>query len=354
MRDEISIAILAYKEEENLRVLIPQIIDEVNKLQLEYEILVIDTEEPLDNTADVCSRYDCRYINQKYPKFGGALRTAIECAKYNKFLILDGDGSHSPKYIPAMYRKFVDGDYDVVIGSRYVKGGSTQDAKLSIAMSKILNTTFRIALGISAHDISTDYRIYRTRLLKSVTLENQNYDVLQEVLLKIKLYNNNSLKVGEVPIIFQKRMFGESKRQLIPYIISYIKSLFRLICLRFPSLKNFVLYGFIGIGGAFVDFLVFSLLVRFMVSAEISNVLGAICGFGFTFSINTFFNFKKTDKLLKRFLSYGSICLVGMLFSTLMVALLKNSMNIYLLKILLIIFVASFQFALNKKITYRE
>lgn len=212
-------SLLAYKEEENLRVLIPQIREIIEKFDVPYEILVVDTAEPMDNTADVCSKNDCIYINQKYPGFGGAFRTAIENAGMDKFLILDSDGSHQPKYIEGMYRKFIDENCDVVIGSRYVKGGMTNDAKSSIIMSKILNTFFRIVLGIKAHDISTDFRIYRTEQLKNVSLENKNYDVLQKVLLKLKL-NKPDLKIGEVPISFEKRMFGESKRQLIPFIIS--------------------------------------------------------------------------------------------------------------------------------------
>mgnify|MGYP003290022331 CR=1 FL=1 len=236
MKNGISVAILAYKEEENLKILIPEIKNELSKLNQEYEILVIDTAEPLDNTKGVCEQNNARYINQKYPKFGGAFKTAIECADYDKFLILDGDGSHPPKYIPDMYNLFIKDNYDVVIGSRYVKGGVTEDAKSSIIMSKILNSCFRIALGIKAHDISTDYRIYKTELLKKVKLENENYDVLQEVLLKIKL-TNKGIKIGEVPISFHKRIYGESKRQLIPFIISYIKSLFRLTCLRIKGIK---------------------------------------------------------------------------------------------------------------------
>ena len=193
MNKGLSVAILAYKEEENLKVLIPEIISIVNTLNEEYEIIVVDTKEPMDNTKDVCDNYGCRYINQYYPAFGGAFRVAIEQANYDKFLILDGDGSHPPKYIKDMYEKFINENCDVVIGSRYVKGGKTDDVRSSIIMSKILNSVFRVALGIKAHDISTDYRIYRTEQLKEVSLVNENYDVLQEVLLKLKINNTNLL-----------------------------------------------------------------------------------------------------------------------------------------------------------------
>ena len=116
----ISVVLLAYKEEENLRVLLPEIIEEVKKCGEEYEILVIDTEKPLDNTEGVCQKYGARYINQKYPGFGGAFRTGIEEAGKDKFLILDSDGSHPPKYIPQIHKKFVEENCDVVfsLGSR--------------------------------------------------------------------------------------------------------------------------------------------------------------------------------------------------------------------------------------------
>lgn len=229
----ISVVLLAYKEEENLRVLLPQIKEQVEKCGEEYEILVVDTAKPMDNTKGVCEEFGARYINQEYPGFGGAFRTAIKCANKNKFLIMDSDGSHPPVNIPEIYEKFVAEKCDVVIGSRYVKGGVSNDSTSSRIMSHMLNFAYRICLGLDAKDLSTDYRMYHTKQLKRVKLECENYDVLEEVLLKLKLNKpDKKLKIGEVPINFQKRMYGESKRQLLKFIISYIKTLFRLIMIR--------------------------------------------------------------------------------------------------------------------------
>ena len=226
----INVVLLAYKEEENLRVLLPQIKEQVEKCGEEYEILVIDTEKALDNTEAVCKEYGAKYINQEYTGFGGAFRTAIKYANKDKFLIMDSDGSHPPKNIPEIYEKFVNEKCDVVIGSRYVKGGVTNDAKSSIIMSHMLNFAFRVCLGLNAKDLSTDYRMYHTEQLKQVELECENYDVLEEVLLKLKLNKaDKKLKFGEVPINFQKRLYGESKRQLLKFIISYISHELQLI-----------------------------------------------------------------------------------------------------------------------------
>lgn len=229
----ISTVLLAYKEAENLRVLLPQIKEQLDDTGEEYEIIVVDTEKPLDDTDKVCAEFGAGYVNQRYPYFGGAFRTGIEEARFDKFLIMDSDGSHPPKYIGDIYRKFRCGA-DVVIGSRYTKGGVTDDAVSSVVMSRILNAVFRVITGIKAKDISTDFRMYRTEKLKAVTLTCHNYDVLQEVLMKMKL-NDPDIVIEEVPISFSKRLYGESKRRLIPFIMGYIKTMFRLIGLRLKS-----------------------------------------------------------------------------------------------------------------------
>ena len=226
----ISTILLSYQEAENLEILIPKIKKELDQIGEQYEIIVVDTEQKTDNTDEVCRKYNVRYVNQKYPKFGGAFRTGIECAEYDTFLILDSDGSHDPKYIPDLYRAFQNG-VDLVIGSRYTKGGKTNDSKMSIIMSRALNSVFRLVLGIQATDISTDYRMYKTQQLKKVRLQCENYDVLQEVLLQLKL-QNSGFCIQEVPITFQKRIYGKSKRQLLRFILSYMRTLIRLIKIK--------------------------------------------------------------------------------------------------------------------------
>ena len=65
----LTVALLVYKEEENLRFLIPQIKGYVDELSISYEIIVVDTEHALDNTEDVCRKYLCRYINHNHLAF---------------------------------------------------------------------------------------------------------------------------------------------------------------------------------------------------------------------------------------------------------------------------------------------
>jgi len=355
MKTGISAVYLAYHEEENLKTLLPRVIAEMEKLPEEYEIVVVDTKVPTDDTKGVCERFGARYINQTEPGLGGAFRAGIQAARYDKYLTSDSDGSHDPAHIPAIYQKFTGEACDVVIGSRYVRGGRTDDARTSIAMSRILNVTFRLVLGIKAKDISTNFRMYRTEQLKTLHLESTNYDMVEEVLVMLMLQKPD-LKVGETPIHFQKRIAGESKRRLIPFIIDYVKSLDHLFLLRFPFFRNLLLYGIFGATAALIEYGVFSLLTLkvFTSRPEISNIIGALCGFAFTFSMNTFVNFKKTKRLFGRFLSYALIAAGGMAISTGLVHVLKDAMNIYLLKGILLVFVSLLQFILNRLITYRN
>lgn len=228
----LSVVLLAYQEAQNLRVLLPAIKGAVAKIPEETEIIVIDSKQTLDDTENVCKEFDVRYIPQEHDGYAGAFKTGVTYARMNKFLMLDADGSHNPITIPTLYEKFMTEKHDIVIGSRYVKGGKTHDSFSSVLMSRLLNWVMRLVLGVNAHDISTSFRIYDAEQLKNVKLTRRHFDVLQEVVLRMKL-NNPSFSVGEVPIDFGKRLNGMSTRRLFLYIINYLQTAFVLSIMRF-------------------------------------------------------------------------------------------------------------------------
>ncbi len=230
----ISVILLAANEADNLKVLFPKIIANLEKTGAEYEILLIDSAQITDKTPEICALYPrVRYINQEEPRYAGAFRTGIRYSNLDHILVLDADGSHNPDVIPAIYEKSKEG-VDLVIGSRYCKGGKTNDAFFSFLMSQILNFIMRLIIGVHARDISTSFRMYRTDLLKSVHLVCTNYEVLEEVILRMKKINK-SISITEVPIVFEKRMYGQSKRKLFSFILTYIKTVFLFIRIRMSN-----------------------------------------------------------------------------------------------------------------------
>jgi len=125
-------------------------------------------------------------------------------------MTMDADFSHHPRYIPAM----VDASqqYDLVIGSRYVRGGGTPDFPLKrILLSSGANTFARAMLGLRAHDSTAGFRCYRRAVLEALPLDNifsSGYSFLIEMLF---LVQRAGFSVGEVPIIFEDRKQGVSK-----------------------------------------------------------------------------------------------------------------------------------------------
>lgn len=228
---ELSIVLPAYKEAENLKKILPEIHNQVTKLNLDYEVLIIDTIDKMDDTYIVCKNNSAIYINRENGNlYGDAIRTGIEKSKGRYLVFMDADGSHEPKSICDLYYKLVSVNYDVVIGSRYIKGGKTDNNIILKAMSWILNVTYRFIFDLKVKDCSDSFRIYQTEKIKSISLECDNFDIVEEILIKLyKKYPD--LKITEIPIYFKKRDEGVSKRDLVKFIFSYFGTIKRLLSL---------------------------------------------------------------------------------------------------------------------------
>jgi dolichol-phosphate mannosyltransferase len=140
---------------------------------------------------------------------------------------MDGDGSHAPEFIPN-FLKVADA-YDVVIASRYVKGGASDNSMHLLFMSKIVNVLYSVVLNLNCKDVTNSFKLYRAALLKPLTLYSKNFDIIEEMLFKMKR-NCRKLRILELPFTFKERMFGHTKRNLFMFMLSYS---FTLLKLRF-------------------------------------------------------------------------------------------------------------------------
>lgn len=232
----LSVVLPAYKEAENLKTLLPQIKRKLMEINIEHEILVIDAMNEIDNTKKVCQENNVIYVNRKNgDSYGDAIRTGIKEANNEYLLIMDADGSHSPDELYKLIEECEKND--IVIGSRYIKNGKTENNIILIFMSWMVNVAYRIFLNIKVKDISNSLRIYRTKDIKYIELESNNFDIVEEILIKLCL-KNKDYKIKEVPITFRKRREGKSKRKLGKFILSYINTMKKLIKIRKMSLKN--------------------------------------------------------------------------------------------------------------------
>ncbi|MDR0869447.1 MAG: polyprenol monophosphomannose synthase [Planctomycetaceae bacterium] len=209
------ISLATYNERENL----PLITKEIFEYAPDADILVVDDNSP-DGTGDWVAEQQQTEPRLKLLRRAGklGLGTATLAAMkyavnngYDFLLNMDADLSHPPKYLPAIRAKAEEG-IDVVIGSRYVKGGGVEGwARHRQFMSKGINFYAKLFLGLKTKDNSGAYRCYRTLLLKQLdekSIVSKGYSFQEEVLFRL---NKLGATFAEVPIIFVDRRFGSSK-----------------------------------------------------------------------------------------------------------------------------------------------
>lgn len=226
----LSVVLPSFQEEENLRVLLPRLLATLESLGVSNEIIVVDTPEPMDQTNGVCVQHKVRYVPRRGGnRYGDAIRTGIAEAEGEFILFMDADGSHTPEFIPELFK--VANQYDIVIASRYIDKGHTENSLMLVMMSRILNLTYSLVLNLPCKDVSNSFKIYRATQLKPLKLLCNNFDIVEEILFKIHRHNDQ-ITIKEIPYTFKKRMFGETKRNLVIFILTYI---FTMIKLRLRS-----------------------------------------------------------------------------------------------------------------------
>jgi dolichol-phosphate mannosyltransferase len=233
---DISVIIPAYQEKENLEILLPKLKRVLTGLGVQYEILVVDTLEKMDATDEVCRLNQVTYVKRENGNsYGDAIRTGARRSTGAKALIMDADGSHEPEAIPEMYRYAA--QYDLVIGSRYIKNGRTENNLILIIMSLMVNVMYRLFLKLKVKDVSNSFRIYDGEKLRSIETICNNFDLVEELLIKLVL-RYPELTAKEVPIEFKKRLYGKSKRDLIKFVMSYLVTMRRLIIIKHSYQKK--------------------------------------------------------------------------------------------------------------------
>ena len=182
--------------------------------------------DPLDDTEAVCVQNDVIHIRRSGGNSDGdVVRSGIQRSRGRFVLLMDADGSHNPQVVPELWRSR--DKAEIVIGSRYVKGGATENPAVLIFMSRILNYAYQIAFHLPASDVSNSLRLYRGQQLRSLHLVSNNFDIVEEILIRLVSGRTHST-VLEIPMTFEQRKAGESKRNLPAFMLTYLSSMRRM------------------------------------------------------------------------------------------------------------------------------
>jgi dolichol-phosphate mannosyltransferase len=209
------VSLATYNEVENLR----QLVAEIRQHAPHAAILIIDDNSP-DGTGRLADELAATlpqvFVLHRPSKLGlgTAMLAAVQYAidhGYDYFLNLDADGSHPPRFIPALLAGM--SDHDVMIGSRYVAGGGVEgefNFKRKF-MSQGINWYARLLLGLKTRDNSGSFRCYRVSKLAEIDLQrirSRGYSFQEEILFWCRQVG---CRMGETPILFENRRAGTSK-----------------------------------------------------------------------------------------------------------------------------------------------
>jgi len=230
------IVIPTYNERENLG----RLVAEIFSLAIsDLSVLVVDDNSP-DGTGNVAEELAKRFpvtVLHRARKEGlgvaycDAFRHLLSMpSELSPDLIfeMDADLSHNPKDVP----RFIDAiqTADVVLGSRYVSGGSIENWNVVRRMvSRFGNLYARIVLGLPYRDLTGGYKLFRSRVLKEIgisTLSSLGYNFQIETTYRA---HQKGFKVHEIPIVFSERTTGKSKFNLA----IFLESFWKVLALRF-------------------------------------------------------------------------------------------------------------------------
>src|SRR2546428_13257416 len=215
---QLTVLVPALNEAANLKELLPSIQRELQSLDIDHELIVVDGGST-DGTAEVVARHDAVLLPQAMPGYGGALRTGFERARGEFVLTLDADGSHDPTFLRQMWA--TRSAAEVVIASRYIHGGTADMPRSRRILSRTLNLVFKRGLSLPYADLSSGYRLYRSRALDSLELRGTDFNILEEILIRAVAAG---FTVQEVPFHYRARLGGKTHARVGSFAGSYLKT----------------------------------------------------------------------------------------------------------------------------------
>jgi len=301
-----SIVIPTYNERENLRELLTRVRSSLG--DADYEVIIVDDSSP-DGTADAALELSREFPVRLILRAGrmglsSAVIDGFRAARGEILCVMDADLQHPPELLPELYRGA--SSHDIVIASRYVKGGSVEGWSLlrriisrgSIVLAKLLIPRVR---GIG--DISSGYFAIRRECLRLDDLNPRGFKVLLELLVK-----GSYSSVLEIPYRFGLRRSGRSKlgmRTILSYLLHVLE-------LSSPFLR----FAIVGALGVVVNLL--SLwLMRYSLSLEheVASLIAIEVSLMNNFLLNDIWTFRRRRRggFLRSLLSYHLTNSIGLM-----------------------------------------
>jgi dolichol-phosphate mannosyltransferase len=233
---ELTVIIPTFNEESNIE----RIISEVDLVFLQYnlkgEILIVDDKSPDRTIALVNSLKKSKtnlnlLVRMADHGLSQSVADGFTHASSEIFIVIDADLSHPPALIPTMYHEIKVG-YDIVIGSRYMRGGGIKEWPLKRRVLSLGATFLGRALFPTVSDPVSGFFAVRKAVVAEAPLKPRGYKILLEVLGKGRWE-----KSKEIPFEFIDREIGSSKLKFIT-TIEYARQVLDMVVFSFSHLHS--------------------------------------------------------------------------------------------------------------------
>lgn len=213
-----------YNERENIK----EVVSLIYKAVSDVSVVVVDDNSP-DGTGKIADKLAKKhphfYVIHRHGKRGRglagkegflfALSTGADL-----IIEMDADLSHNPLEIPEFLKKI--DKYDLIIGSRYLKGAKVTRSWYRKLSSFLGGCYLRLVMGLpkTLTDPTSGFRLFKRKILEEIgveSLESEGPSIISEILICCQKY-----RIGEIPIVFNDRKRGRSKLTLRMLIISLI------------------------------------------------------------------------------------------------------------------------------------
>jgi len=325
-----SLIIPTYNEKENIVILINKLLKLFKPF--DYEIIVIDDDSPDKTWKTVKDTYKnnkrvkvIRRMNKR--GLSSAIMHGFDNAKGEFVGVMDADMQHDMNILPKMinYTK----QYDLVVGSRFVKGGGVKNWSWSrIFVSKIAALLAKILLHVKINDSGSGYFIIKKKIYERV--KHKLYGKGFKPLLEIYFYSNIK-NFKEVPYVFGPRTRGKSKLGM-KAVLEYLEMLLRFFFIKY---KRFIKFCLVGVSGIIVNMGLLYILTEFIgLFYLISSIIAIETSIITNFILNNIWTWRdrrKKGAFFKRLAQFNLVCVAGLFINFALLYILTSSAGIYYL-----------------------
>ncbi len=215
---KLSIVIPAYNEEESIVETIDQIEDAFAKVDIGHEVFIVN-DNSKDGTLKVLEQLSQKYPSVKYETnlgpngFGYAVRYGLKRFSGDCVAVMMADLSDSPDDLIKYYNKMIEGNYDCVFGSRFIKGGKVIDyPAVKKIINRVANFIIMMTMRIKYNDTTNAFKLYKREVIEGIQpILSPHFNLTIELPLKAII---RGYSYAVVPNSWTNRKYGESKLKI--------------------------------------------------------------------------------------------------------------------------------------------